>query len=322
MTVRTLAVLLLALVCAAGAHAQDLRDPPGQSFTVWPNIPVIRAADLADYEGDRKLFDELHAAKTDPEKTTAALAAIDRLQAHHERRALAQLGRSVNTQLIAELDRLARAARLKQPRLRFDFSDITPEDLQSPTPPQDLKARAGRINLAAYITYTRLEGSLVQASATLVRLKGGASQSFSVTAPAPVLADALARELFDYFEGTRFAPVQPPRGALQWLAAAPGHADQLVSRDAAQSWCQAQDAQLPGADELQAAQAAGFHGGGVALRPAGAYHVQGGLYDTASARAGAGALRVNHLADVPNGYYYCVRQPLPAAPVRTARKRR
>ena len=61
MTVRTLAVLLLALVCAAGAHAQDLRDPPGQSFTVWPNIPVIRAADLADYEGDRKLFDELHA---------------------------------------------------------------------------------------------------------------------------------------------------------------------------------------------------------------------------------------------------------------------
>ena len=73
---------------------------------------------------------------------------------------------------------------------------------------------------------------------------------------------------------------------------------------------------------LQAAQAAGFHGGGVALRAAGAYHVQGGLYDTASAQAGANALRVNHLADVPNGYYYCVRQPLPAAPVRTARKRR
>lgn len=317
------AVAALALLgTAALAAAQDFRDPANQTFTVWPNIPVIRAADLAEYEADRRIFDDLHADKADPEKITAALRAIDALQAHHERRAMAQLGRSVNAQLIAELDRLARAARLAQPKLRFDYSDLTPEDLQIPTPPQELKARAGRITLAAYITYTRLEGTLVQASATLVKLRNGASQSFTVTAPAPVLADALARELFDYFQGTRFAANRVPPGGLQWLPAAPGHADQLVSRDVAQGWCQTQDAQLPSADELQAAQAAGFHGGGVALRAAGAYHVQGGLYDTASAQAGAGALRANHLADVPNGYYYCVRQPQPAAPVRTARKRK
>lgn len=318
------AAALLALLClAALARAQDFREPAAQTFTVWPNIPVIRAADLADYEADRKIFADLHADKADPAKISAALAAIDGLQAHHERRAMAQLGRSVNTQLIAELDQLARGNRLARPKLRFDFSEITPEELQAPTPPAELKARAARIQLAAYITYTRLEGNLVQATATLVKLASGASQSFGVTAPAALLAQALARELFDYFEGTRFGQPRPVLPALQWLPAAPGHADQLVARDAALAWCQAQGAQLPTAEQLQAAQAAGFHGGGVALRPAGVYHVQSGLYDLTTAAAGAGALRANHLGSVPNASYYCVRQPEPAAaPVRTARQRK
>ncbi len=315
--------LLLALLClAALARAQDFREPAAQTFAVWPNIPVIRAADLADYEADRKIFADLHAGTADPAKIGAALQAVDGLQAHHERRAMAQLGRSVNTQLIAELDQLARASRLARPKLRFDFSDLTPEDLQNPTPPAELKARAARIQLAAYITYTRLEGNLVQATATLVKLGSGASQSFGVTAPVALLAQALARELFDYFEGTRFAQPRAVLPGLQWLPAAPGHAEQLVSRDAAQAWCQAQGAQLPTAAELQAAQAAGFHGGGVALRPAGVYHVQSGLYDLTTAAAGAGALRANHLAGVPNAGYYCVRAPQPPAPaVRSARKR-
>ncbi|GAB1386177.1 hypothetical protein MASR1M59_13250 [Melaminivora sp.] len=318
--------LLLALPCLAlvPAQAQDFREPQGQSFTVWPNIPVVRAADMADYEADRKIFADLHATKADPEKISAALKGVDALQAHHERRAMAQFGRSINTQLIAELDRLAREARLTAPKLRFDFADITPEDLQNPTPPQELKERASRITLAAYITYTRLEGSLVQASTTLVKLKSGASQSFTVTAPAPRLADALARELFDYFEGTRFAAPRAPLPGVQWLTAAPGHAGQLVSREAAQAWCQAQGAQLPSADELRAAEAAGFHGGGVALRPAGVYHVQNGLYDTTTAAAGMGALRPNHLADVPNASYYCLRHPAtpPPAAQQIARKRK
>ncbi len=327
LSLRALAALLLALTSALPAHAQqDFRDPAREAFTVWPNIPVIRAADLADYEADRKLFGDLHADKADPAKVAAALQAVDALQAHHERRALAQFGRSVNTQLIAELDRLARDARLATPKLRFDFADLTPEDLQNPTPPQELKARAARITLAAYITYTRLEGSLVQATATLVKLRGGASQSFSATAPAPLLAEALARSLFDYFEGTRFAAPRAPRSAaLEWLTAAPGHGSQLVARDAAQHWCQTQGARLPTADELAAAEAAGFHGGGVTLRPAGVYHVQSGLYDTATAAAGTGALRANHLGAVPNGTYYCVRsQPetTPAAPVHRTRTRR
>ncbi|WP_313076273.1 hypothetical protein [Melaminivora sp.] len=324
---RLLTTLLLALLLAplaqSAARAQDLRDPAGQAFTVWPNIPVVRAADLAEYEADRKAFGDLHADKADPAKVTAALAAIDNLQAHHERRALAQLGRSLNAQLIGELDGLARRARLASPRLRFDFADITPEDLQTPTPPQELKARAARIQLAAYITYTRLEGHLVQATATLVKLRSGASQSFTVTAPVTSLAESLARELFDYFEGTRFAAPRNPNPGLEWLTAAPGHADQLVSREVALRWCDRQGAQLPTADELAAAEAAGFHGGGVALRTGGVYHVQSGLYDTAAAASGTGALRANHLAGVPNGQYYCVRHALAPEPaVRSARRRR
>ena len=58
------AAMALALCCGL-ATAQDLRDPPDQTFTVWPNIPVIRASDLGDYGQDRKIFADLHTAKAD-----------------------------------------------------------------------------------------------------------------------------------------------------------------------------------------------------------------------------------------------------------------
>lgn len=314
------AAALVAALAYAPAGAQDFRDPVDQPFTVWPNIPVIRASDLGDYGQDRQIIADLHADKADPAKVAAALQAVDGLQAHHERAALAELGRSLNVQLIAELDRQARRINTRNPKLRFDFADITPEQLQRPSARDDLPSRVGRITLAAYITYTRLDGALVQATATLVKLRSGASQSFTATAPAPLLAEALARDLFDYFQGTRFTAHQNPLGGAQWLTAAPGHADRLVSRDAALRYCQSQNAALPTAAELETAEAAGFYGGGVALQPAGVYHVQAGLYDTALAHDGAGRARPNHLASVPNGYYYCIRHA--AAPARAARTRK
>ena len=73
------------VLCGGLATAQDLRDPPDQTFTVWPNIPVIRASDLGDYGQDRKIFADLHTAKADPAKALEALQAVDQLQAHHER---------------------------------------------------------------------------------------------------------------------------------------------------------------------------------------------------------------------------------------------
>lgn len=66
---------------------RDFRDPVDQPFTVWPNIPVIRASDLGDYGQDRQIIADLHADKTDPAKVAAALQAVDGLQAHHERAA-------------------------------------------------------------------------------------------------------------------------------------------------------------------------------------------------------------------------------------------
>jgi hypothetical protein len=79
-----------------------------------------------------------------------------------------------------------------------------------------------------------------------------------------------------------------------------------VSREAAQRYCQSQDAALPTAAELETAEASGFYGGGVALRPTGVYHIQSGLYDTTLALADK--VRANHIASVPNGYYYCLRK--------------
>ena len=307
-----LAAAALAL-CGGLAWAQDFREPWAQPFTVWPNIAVIRAADLSEYGHDRQLIADLHTDKADPAKVLAALQAVDALAAHHERSALAALGRSLNAQLIAELDQRARRANAGAPKLRFAFQGITPEDLQRPLAQDNLQAKAGQVTLAAYVTYTRLDGALVQATATLVKLRSGASQSFTVTAPAPTLAEALARELFDYFQGTRFTAHSNPLAAARWLTAAPGHADRLVSRDTALRYCQSQGAALPTADELETAEASGFYGGGVALRPAGVYHVQTGLYDTAAAQEGDGRTRPNHIASVPNGYYYCIRRQAVAA---------
>ena len=311
-------LLIVAGLASVGAgsavQAQDFRDPAQQTFTVWPNIAVVRAADMADYEQDRQIFTDLHQAKAEPEKILAALKAIDSLQGHHQNRALNELGRSLNTQLIGEIDRLGRrSTNTRAPKLRFDFADITPEQLQRPLALDELKAKADKITLAMYISYTRLEGTLVQASATLVKLRSGASQSFNVTAPAGVLGERLGQEIFDYFQGTRFAPHRTPLGNAQWLAAPPGHAEQLVSRASAERYCQSQQAQLPTAQELELAAAAGFHGGGIVLRSGAVYHAADGLYDNAPALAGQERQRPNYLADVPNGFYYCLRPPQPTA---------
>jgi hypothetical protein len=317
-----------ALALALGGHglaaASDFREPLEQTFVVWPQIPVVRASDLGDYAQDRKAFSDLHADKADPQKLLAALQAVDELQGHHERTALAQLGRTLNTQLIGELDRQMRRINTRSPKLRFDFSGITPQELQGAATLdtkalEGLRAKASQVTLVAYVTYTRMEGALVQATATLVKLSSGASQSFSVTAPAPALAEVMAREIFDYFQGTRFSQHRNPLAGWEWLTAAPGHADQLVSREAAQRYCQSQQADLPTADELETAEASGFYGGGVALRTNGVYHVRGGLYDAALGLAEK--VRPNHIASVPNGHYYCVRRK-PAPSATTARPRR
>ena len=125
--------------------------------------------------------------------------------------------------------------------------------------------------------------------------------------------------MVDYFSGTRFSAHQNPLGAAQWLLSAPGHADQLVSRDMAQRYCQSQQAALPTVDEMEAAEAAGFYGGGVTLRPHTPYHVQTGLYDPAD---DAGKVRPNYIASVRNGYYYCIRNPLPAAQAQRPRNQK
>lgn len=312
-----LALLLGAVVLPAAA--QDFRDPAHQRFAVWPNIAVIRAADLAEYAQDRQAIADLHAGKGDPEKIAAALAAVDNLQAHTQQAALGELGRSLNVQLIAEFDALARRHGVSNPRLHFNFSEITPQQLQRPMVLDDLGKQVGRFQLAAYVTYTRLDGTLVQATLTLVKLASGASQSFSATVPVNLLARTLAASVFDYFEGARFAPHRRSAAAGEWIAAAPGHADRLVSRDVAERYCRAQGAELPTAAELEAAEAAGFYGGGVALREGGMYHVQNGLYDTALAQDGDARVRPNFIASVPNALYYCLRHH---APVRAAKARR
>lgn len=317
----TLALVLLGCGATGAVSAADFRDPMAQTFLIWPNIPVVRASDLGDYAQDRQIFSDLHTAKAEPDKLLAALQAVDSLQAHHERASLAQLGRSLNVQFIGELDKQARRINTRAPKLRFEFSGINPDELQRAATLDakaldTLKAKASQVTLVAYITYTRMEGPLVQATVTLVKPRSGASQSFSATAPAALLGETLAREVFDYFNGTRFPQHGNTLPGKDWLTSAPGHADQLVSRDMAQRYCQSQQASLPTAAELEAAEAAGFYGGGVTLQPYSLYHIQSGLYDATGLQEGSDRTRPNHLASVRNGYYYCIRSKPDAATAR------
>lgn len=303
--------LLLALG-AARAQAADFRDPQNQTFTIWPNIPVIRATDFADYAGDRKIFEDLHNAKGDPATLVAALQAVDALQQHHERAALGELGRSLNVLFISELDRLARATANRTPKLRFDFANITPAELQRAAALDApalgaLKNKAGQVTLVTYMTYARTEGSAIQLTATMVKLADGSQQSFTVTALASQAAAALAQEVFHYFYSTRFAPYRDPMPDREWLQPAPSHIDKMVSFEAARRYCHTQGAQLPTDRELEMGESSGVYHGGIEMRAERLYHTQDSMLYVPQL-SGDERLLPNRNLLGSNGHYYCVRK--------------
>ena len=283
--------LLLALG-AARAQAADFRDPPNQTFTIWPNIPVIRATDFADYAGDRKIFEDLHNAKGDPATLVAALQAVDALQQHHERAALGELGRSLNVLFISELDRLARATANRTPKLRFDFANITPAELQ----------RAAALDAPALGALKNKAGQV-----TLVKLADGSQQSFTVTALASQAAAALAQEVFHYFYSTRFAPYRDPMPDREWLQPAPSHIDKMVSFEAARRYCHTQGAQLPTDRELEMGESSGVYHGGIEMRAERLYHTQDSMLYVPQL-SGDERLLPNRNLIGSNGHYYCVRK--------------
>lgn len=322
-----LALPLLLLLCGPQHSRAELRDPQEKQFIVWPNIPVIRAADFAELGGDRKIFADLHAGKADPATTMAALQAVDQLQAHHERAALADLGRSLNILLISELDRLARTTANGTPKLRFDFADIRPSEIQRPAlldapTLATLKARLNQITLLMYITYARMEGSTVQATVTVVKLADGLSQSFTVTAPAAQAGAALAQELFHYFYGTRFAPYRNPMPHREWVQPAPSHTDQMVTFDMAQRYCRSQNAELPSAEELDVGQAAGVYHQGIEVKSERLYHTGTAMHYQPMPLTAQERVLPNRNLQGSNAYYYCIRsrsEVAAPAPARSAK---
>lgn len=321
-------IVLMTLLCTGLARGNDLRDPQEQQFLIWPNMPVIRATDFAEYRMDREIFAKLHDGSADPATMMDALKAVDDLQAHHDRRAMADLGRSLNLQLIAELDRLVRNANIVTPKLRFDFAEIKPSDLQRPAALDAkaldaLKAKVRQLTLISYLTYTRLDGSTIQLTSTLVRLSNGQSQSFMVTAPVTTVADVLARVWFDYFYGNRFPQHSNPMLDKEWLTAAPGHLGKLVSREAAERYCASQKATLPDLPQMELGEAAGFHHGGISLVADSLYHIQNGMYYSSETSHVDGRLRKNLMPSTSNGYYYCIRhKPVPEPPPTPSPKRK
>lgn len=306
-----LVVVWASLLWPGQAHAADFRDPIDRQFLVWPNIPVIKASDLDEYAGDRKIFANLHEAKGDPAAMLAALQGVDVLQTHHDRRSINELGRSLNVQVIAELDRLARNINTRTPKLRFEFASITPAELQRPAALDAkaldaLKAKASQINVVAYLTYTQLGGSFVQLTGTLVKLANGDSQSFTVTGPVTQVGAALALEWFNYFYGNRLAPHHNPMPEREWLNAAPSHINQLVSLAVARRYCQSQGADLPGLQELEVGETSGIYHGGVELKKDALYHLNSGMYYSSEPQLD-NRVRPNLNPHGSNAYYYCIR---------------
>ncbi len=290
----------------------DFRDPQGKPFTVWPNIPFVQASDFEEYALDRSIFKNLHEDAGDPAAIVAALEAVDELQQHHQQRALGEIGRSFNTELIAKLDALKRSASIAQPKLKFSFAGIAPDELQRPLemdePELDaLEAKAAEIALVGYATYTQLPNNELSVTLTLVKLKTGAAESFSVTANVGRVSEKLAKVLFDYFYGYRFPAANATLPDKQWLAAAPGHQGQPVSYVAARTYCQSQNARLPTAIELEAGRAAGPYHGGIRLKSYARYHLQEGLYASTSRQDPRGSVRPRLGPHVNSANYYCIR---------------
>ena len=321
---RLVGVALAVLLLPTAAPAADFRDPIAQQFLVWPNIPVVKAADLDEYAADRKVFADLHGADGDPEKILAALQAVDTLQSHHASRSGAELGRSLNVQVLGELDRLTRNLNTRSPKLRFEFARITPAELQRPAALDAkaldaLKAKAGQITLVGYMTYTQLGGSFVQLTGTLVKLSNGDSQSFTVTGPVTQIGAALAKEWFDYFYGNRLAEHTNPMPDREWLSAAPSHINQLVSLDMARRYCQSQNADLPGLEEIEMGETSGLYHGGIELKKDALYHLNSGMYYSSEAHL-QNRVRPNLNPPGSNAYYYCIRKKRSAAALKTEPK--
>ncbi|MBP6395994.1 MAG: hypothetical protein KA309_09645 [Giesbergeria sp.] len=317
-----LAALATALLLPTAAQAADFRDPVAQQFLVWPNIPVVKAADLDEYAADRKLFADLHGASGDPATILAALQAVDALQLHHASRAGNELGRSLNAQVLGEIDRLTRNINTRTPKLRFEFASITPAELQRPaaldTKALDaLKAKASQITLVGYMTYTPLGGSFVQLTGTLVKLSNGDSQSFTVTGPVTQIGAALALEWFNYFYSNRLASHANPMPRSEWMNAAPSHVNQLVSLDMARRYCQSQNADLPGVEDMEMGETSGPYHGGIELKKDALYHLNSGMYYSSEPQLES-RIRPNLNPLGSNAYYYCIRHPKPvmAAPAK------
>lgn len=312
--------LLLTVISAIGSFIfsvtclADIRDPQEQQFIVWPNIPFIKASDFHEYQMDRKIFEELHGG-LEPSKILAALAAVDQIHgAHHPIRSLSELGRTLNKQLIGELDRLARRSNHPIPKLRFSFANISPSDLQRPIrldakALESLKTKASSVTLIIYITYTQLarEFTDLQLVATVVKLQTGESESFTVVGPIGNIGEILAKELYDFFYGNRFPPYKNLFIDKQWLLPAPGHRTMRVSREVAVRHCKLQDAALPTNEELEFGEASGLHHGGVSLLPRMLYHTATGLYFSSESNNVEGRFRPNYEPWASNGMYYCVR---------------
>ena len=299
------------------AQAADFRDPIARQFLVWPNMPVVKAADLDEYAADRKLFADLHGPDGDPEKALAALQAVATLQAHRASRSGRELGRTLNAQVLGELDRLTRNLNTRSPKLRFEFARITPAELQRPAALdakalEALKAKASQITLVGYMTYTQLGGSFVQLTGTLVKLSDGDSQSFTVTGPVTQIGAALAQEWFNYFYGNRLAEHTNPMPEREWLGAAPNHTNQLVSLDMARRYCQSQNADLPGLEEMEMGETSGPYHGGIELKKDALYHLNSGMYYSSEPHL-QNRVRPNLNPPGSNAYYYCIRKKRPAA---------
>ena len=306
--------LVLASVLLPGlAQAAEFRETAERQFLVWPNIPVIRASDFDEYASDRKIFANLHEAQGDPATILAALQAVDSLQLHHDRRSVNELGRSLNAQLIGEIDRLARNVNTRTRKLRFEFAGITPSELQQPATLntaalEALKVKARQVDLVAYLTYSQLGGSFVQVTGTLIKLSNGDSQSFTVTGPVTQVAASLALEWFNYFYGNRFAPHKNPMPDREWLNAGPSHINQLVSLEMARRYCHSQGADLPSAEELEMGETSGIYHGGIELKRDALYHMRSGMYYSAEPAYVQNKIKPNLNSNGSNAYYYCIRK--------------
>jgi len=250
-------LFLISLILFSALLKAEVRDPSTQSFKIYPKMMLQEGSDFSDIENSYNttrrdvrrqfIYDYRSQYFSYPYQDT--LMIFDQMYDLHKQIAIQNFSKSFESSLRAELDRLSDFYHAPVKRLVFSFAPDKP------------------IDFFLLGIYSHVGAGVFRVSMTFLKLPSGETQTFEETDYPESVHLSLAKKIFNYFYGNRFAPYENPQNSkLAFLLPAPMDQGKLVDATDASNYCSAINARLPYARELVLARAMGpYHNGGMDL---------------------------------------------------------